>query len=357
MNSVGETIGDQTPGTLIAGDKTVIERAGPPAANYAVDIITDTAALYQPKDADLTAIAALTTTGFLKRTGTNTWALSAFVTGIMKDNGSGVVSAAAAGTDYVAPGSIIGDGLTMNTARILGRTTASTGAIEEISAGSGLALSATTLAVSGLATASGLTQSTARMLGRTTASTGAIEEISIGAGLSLSAGTLNTAAESNQNANVVHAGPATGSPAAPTYRALVQADLGALQSMTQYTPTFTAFGTVSSVNVWWSRVGNILKVQGNFNPGTTTGSEARISLPNSGTSDTNIITALSVCGTIIATATTNIGYCLIESGAGYVTIGRADGVTQNGLAKQNGNIWSSSGTISFQFEVPMTGWN
>jgi len=40
------------------------------------------------------------------------------------------------------------------------------------------------------ATASGLTMSTARLLGRTTASTGAIEEISIGSGLTLSGGVL-----------------------------------------------------------------------------------------------------------------------------------------------------------------------
>lgn len=43
---------------------------------------------------------------------------------------------------------------------------------------------------SGAITASGYTQATDRLLGRTTASTGAIEEISVGAGLSLSAGTL-----------------------------------------------------------------------------------------------------------------------------------------------------------------------
>jgi len=47
-------------------------------------------------------------------------------------------------------------------------------------------------AASGSITASGLTQSTARLLGRTTASTGAIEEIQIGSGLSLSAGELSS---------------------------------------------------------------------------------------------------------------------------------------------------------------------
>lgn len=47
-----------------------------------------------------------------------------------------------------------------------------------------------TLEASGAITASPLTQATARILGRTTASTGAIEEITVGSGLTLSAGSL-----------------------------------------------------------------------------------------------------------------------------------------------------------------------
>ncbi len=43
---------------------------------------------------------------------------------------------------------------------------------------------------SGAITSSGLTMATARLLGRTTASTGAVEEITVGTGLSLSAGAL-----------------------------------------------------------------------------------------------------------------------------------------------------------------------
>lgn len=45
-------------------------------------------------------------------------------------------------------------------------------------------------ATSGAITGSGLTMATARLLGRTTASTGAVEEITVGAGLALSSGTL-----------------------------------------------------------------------------------------------------------------------------------------------------------------------
>jgi Major tropism determinant N-terminal domain len=43
-------------------------------ANFATTV-TDALALKQPLDSDLTAIAALTSTGILKRTGTNTWSL------------------------------------------------------------------------------------------------------------------------------------------------------------------------------------------------------------------------------------------------------------------------------------------
>ena len=104
---------------------------------------------------------------------------------------SGVLSAATAGTDYTAVGAVTSSGLTMSTARLLGRTTASTGAVEQISTGTGLSLSAGTLACSGAITASGMTMSTDRLIGRTTASSGAAEEISIGANLSMTAGTLS----------------------------------------------------------------------------------------------------------------------------------------------------------------------
>ena len=73
-----------------------------------------------------------------------TLTLSTTVTGVVKGNGT-AFSAAVAATDYVAPGAVTTSGLTMTTARILGRTTASSGAVEEISVGTGLSLSAGTL--------------------------------------------------------------------------------------------------------------------------------------------------------------------------------------------------------------------
>lgn len=57
-----------------------------------------------------------------------------------KFSGATSVTNATPGSDFVAPGAVTGSGLTMATSRLLGRTTASTGAIEEITVGSGLTL-------------------------------------------------------------------------------------------------------------------------------------------------------------------------------------------------------------------------
>lgn len=54
-----------------------------------------------------------------------------------------------------------------------------------------VAIEGTNIVKAGAATGSGLTMATARLLGRTTASSGAIEEISVGSGLSLSGGSLS----------------------------------------------------------------------------------------------------------------------------------------------------------------------
>jgi hypothetical protein len=54
----------------------------------------------------------------------------------------------------------------------------------------------TGVGASGAVTSSGLTMATARLLGRTTASSGAIEEITVGSGLSLAAGSLTATGSS-----------------------------------------------------------------------------------------------------------------------------------------------------------------
>lgn len=100
------------------------------------------------------ALPGVLDAGFITKTAsgtlTNEFALGSLATGILKNTTTtGVPTIATAGTDYIAPGSITGSGLTMATARLLGRTTASTGAIEEITIGAGLTLTGGELAASG----------------------------------------------------------------------------------------------------------------------------------------------------------------------------------------------------------------
>jgi hypothetical protein len=78
-------------------------------------------------------------------------------------------------------------------------------------------------AASGSITTSGLTQSTARILGRTTASTGAVEEIQIGSGLSLSAGELSATGGSG----ITAVGPSTADVLSVSGSDLVADDAGA----------------------------------------------------------------------------------------------------------------------------------
>jgi hypothetical protein len=71
-------------------------------------------------------------------------------------------------------------------------------------------VTAVAAAASGSITASGYTQSTAKLLGRSTASTGAIEEITVGTNLTLSAGTLSASGGSGISAGTSFPGsPAT----------------------------------------------------------------------------------------------------------------------------------------------------
>lgn len=93
----------------------------------------------------VTSVSVVSANGFAGTVATATTTpaitLSTSVTGLIKGNGT-ALSAAVAATDYVAPSAYASaNGLTMATSRLLGRTTASTGAAEEISVAGGLTLS------------------------------------------------------------------------------------------------------------------------------------------------------------------------------------------------------------------------
>ena len=134
-NSTGNTL---TKATLTAGTNVSITNGAGSITINATDQYVGT----------VTSVSVTSANGFAgtvaNATTTPAITLSTTVTGLVKGNGT-AISAASAGTDYVAPGAITTSGLTMATARLLGRTTASTGAVEEITVGTGLLLSAGSL--------------------------------------------------------------------------------------------------------------------------------------------------------------------------------------------------------------------
>lgn len=102
-------------------------------ANSAITIAGTSTSLGSSISQD--TITGLSSTGIIKRTAANTLAI------------------ATSGTDYAAAGAATGSGLTMATNRLLGRTTAATGAIEEITPAATFSFSAGSLDVA----ASGIT--------------------------------------------------------------------------------------------------------------------------------------------------------------------------------------------------------
>jgi hypothetical protein len=152
------------------------------------------------------------------------------------------------------------------TDRLVGRDTAGSGAAEEITVGNGLAFTGSGgigIAASGVTTARiGDDQVTyakiqnvsaaSRLLGRgSAAGSGDVEEITPGTGLTLSGTTLSVTAAANQSANQVYAGPSSGSAAAPAFRALVAADLpvGTVRVLSRLTPTVGVSNSTTETTV------------------------------------------------------------------------------------------------------------
>lgn len=126
---------------------------------------------------------------------------------------------------------------------------------------------------------------------------------------------------------------------------------------TQYTPTFTGFGTVSTHDCWHKRNGDDIMLRCKFTAGTTTATEARVSFPNNLISDAVKVVAVQRVGFCADNLSINPSKTVLaESGVGYVTFGNTAGAG-GGIAKVNGNTyWSSTNVLSFTATVPISGW-
>ena len=203
----------------------------------------------------VTSVSVVSNNGFAgtvaTATSTPAITLTTTVTGVLKgSNISGVISAATAASDYVAPSAYASaNGLTMATAKLLGRSTAATGAAEEITVGSGLSLSAGTLSASGGGVTTigfgttGLTPSAAT--GGVVTVAGTLAVANGGTGVTTSTGTTN---------NVLSASPTfTGVPLAPT--------AANATNTTQLATTAFAYAAASKASAGYAKFPNGVIIQ------------------------------------------------------------------------------------------------
>lgn len=125
-----------------------------------------------------------------------------------------------------------------------------------------------------------------------------------------------------------------------------------------YTPTFTGIGTATDFTCTWARNGAGVDLRMYFLTGSTSATEARISLPSGLTSDNSgLIPALGVAG-VQFTAGNFAGSLavLIEPNVTYVTFG-LQGAANGGLGKLLGNVGFADTTYySFFAHVLINGW-
>jgi hypothetical protein len=128
-----------------------------------------------------------------------------------------------------------------------------------------------------------------------------------------------------------------------------------------YTPTFTGFGTPTNVQIWSRRVGDTLYIRGRFTSGTSTATEARMTLGYAGTnsnvtsSSTKITSIQLAGGSIFSAAGVSMYNTLIESNVGYITWGYQSGGNA-GLTKVTGTFINNGTTNAFMAEIPVDTW-
>ena len=140
------------------------------------------------------------------------------------------------------------------------------------------------------------------------------------------------------------------------------------ESWIAYTPTFTNFGTVSSVTVWYKRIGDSVAVKGSIFTGTTAAGVGTVTIPSGLTIDSAKISVNNL--------TTEVGRA-IAAGAGgnapsYSTGEVVPLIVDTGVLTQVAT--GQSGTTTFagynvtqflgsskwftvDFSVPISGWN
>lgn len=125
-----------------------------------------------------------------------------------------------------------------------------------------------------------------------------------------------------------------------------------------YIPTLTGFGTPAATSFWWRRNGQNIEIRGVFTSGTSTATEARVSLPSGYTSGGSSLIPSSLHEVGTGARQNANGFTLpifVEQSVGYVVFGIASG-TASGYVKQNGNSITNSGeNVTIFASIPCAG--
>lgn len=132
--------------------------------------------------------------------------------------------------------------------------------------------------------------------------------------------------------------------------------------LVSYTPTFTGFGTVTSIEFTRRRLNDCDEIIGKFTTGSTTSVEARVSLASGLTSDTAKIPSIRQSGMYARGGSSSAakgGFVLIEPTVGYFTFGSNDtlnSTSKDPLAKVLGTDTASGFVYSVHALIPISGW-
>lgn len=129
--------------------------------------------------------------------------------------------------------------------------------------------------------------------------------------------------------------------------------------LTSYTPTFSAFGTPTSVNVFWGRSGDSILITGSYVLGSCTASAANMSLPSGLHVDNGgKVPAIRSFGTVLRNVSSALSLTLNGSANDTVlAYGLISFASSAPLTQINGNTIGNTETHLIQsILVPIDGW-
>lgn len=132
----------------------------------------------------------------------------------------------------------------------------------------------------------------------------------------------------------------------------LSASVDLITETTAYTPTFSAFGTVSAVDVYYSTVGDNVHISGSFAGGTATGAEAQMTLPNGYTVKTGM--TITVAGLADRNQANNANFNLLMTGGdNFVNFGLNTTGTAGLSARPGTDLLGSGQVMGFNIVVPV----